>query len=410
MGSSGDGIARLPDGTAAYVPFTLPAERVVVRPLRRQGEGWAAVADAIERASPDRVTPPCHHFGTCGGCALQHWGDAPLAVWKARRVAAALARAGLAWTPEPARRVVAASRRRMDLAVRRLPSGVVIGLHGTDPAQVRPIEGCQVLHPDLAALLPDLRDTLDRLAGLRREGSVLLNRLDTGPDLLLVHDADLTPQDRQRLAAFAGRHGVPRVAARRGRDWEIACQLGPAAIAFAGVSVHPPPGAFLQASADAEAAIVAAVLAGLPDRLPSRAKIAELYAGCGTLTFPLARAARVTAFEGDAEAAACLAAAAREAGRVTVVARDLARQPLTATELAGVAAIVLDPPFAGAGPQMPAIAASGVPRVIYVSCNPVALARDAATLAAAGYRLLSASAIDQFAWSPHVESVIIFGR
>ena len=156
--------------------------------------------------------------------------------------------------------------------------------------------------------------------------------------------------------------------------------------------------------------IVEAVLAGLPASRTTKARVAELYAGCGTLTFPLATRVRVAAFEGDPMAAACLAAAARNAGRVAVTTRDLARQPLAAAELAHFEAIVLDPPYGGAAEQMPAIASSGVRRVIYVSCNPVALARDAALLAGAGYRLASASAIDQFVWSSHVEGVIVFER
>ncbi len=299
----------------------------------------------------------------------------------------------------------------MDLALKRLPSGVVMGLNAAHTQDLAAIPQCRILHPTLRALLSPLRDTLDRLAGLRREGSVLLNLLDTGPDLLITHDAELTAPDRQRLGAFATTHGLPRIAVRKGRAaWEIACQYGPATISFAGVAVAPPPAAFLQATETAEAAIIDAVLAGLPQKLVGKVRIAELFAGCGTLTFPLATRARVAAFEGDAEAAACLASAARVAGRVSVTARDLARQPLSTDELKGFAAIVLDPPFGGAFEQMPAIATSGVARVIYVSCNPVALARDAAMLASAGYRLASAIAIDQFRWSPHVEAVVTFAR
>ena len=333
-----------------------------------------------------------------------------MAAWKSERVASALRRAGSDWQVAPAARVPPSTRRRMELAVRRLPSGVVLGLHGVDPTETVPINSCRVLHPRLLGLLPALREALDRMAGLRREGSVLLNLLDTGPDLLVRHDAELTPQDRQRLAGFAAAQGVPRIAASRGSGWEIACQHGPASLAFAGITVHPPPGAFLQASAEGEAAIVAAVVAGLPEKRTARARIAELYAGCGTLTFPLARHMGVAAFEGDREAAACLSGGARSAGRVTVTARDLVRQPLAAAELGGFAAVVLDPPYAGAGAQMQGIATSGVARVIYVSCNPAALARDAAMLAGAGYRLLAATAIDQFVWSSHVESVMVFAR
>ena len=182
---------------------------------------------------------------------------------------------------------------------------------------------------------------------------------------------------------------------------------------FSGIAVSPPPGGFLQATAAGEAAIVAAVLAGLPDRLPARARVADLYAGCGTLSFPLAEKVRVAAYEGDAAACGALRKAvngAGLAGRIEALHRDLVRQPLTPKDLAGFAAVVLDPPFAGAPVQTSHLAASTVARVIYVSCNPAALARDAATLRAAGFALLSASPIDQFLWSARLESVCVFAR
>jgi 23S rRNA (uracil1939-C5)-methyltransferase len=179
------------------------------------------------------------------------------------------------------------------------------------------------------------------------------------------------------------------------------------------VAVRPPPGGFLQASAEGEAAIVEAVLAGLPEKLAGKARIAELYAGSGTLTFALAQRARVAAWEGDGPALAALKEAVNRgglAGRVEAFARDLARGPLGEAELAGFAAVVLDPPHAGAAAQVARIAASAVKRVIYVSCNPAALGRDAAVLRGAGFRLLSAVPIDQFLWSARLESVCVFSR
>ena len=388
--------------------MTLPGERVFAGPVATRGKGFSAVAETIEFASADRATPPCPHFGTCGGCALQHWKDEPLGAWKSGRIAAALHRAGFAWHPTQPIRTPASARRRVDLALRRLPTGLALGLHARGGTDIVAIPDCRVLHPCVMRILAPLRDTLDRLAAIRREGSVLINLLDTGPDLLLRHDGPLSAPDRQRLGAFAEAWRIPRIAAKRASaPWETACQFGPATLAFAGVSVAPPPGAFLQASREGEAAIVAAVLAGLPDKMNAKSAVVELFAGCGTLTFPLAARARVIAFEGDAEAARSLAAASGQS-RVKTVRRDLARQPLAKAELPGHAAIVLDPPFAGAAEQMPAIAAARVSRVIYVSCNPAALARDAAILAAAGYRLHAASPIDQFRWSPHIEAVATF--
>ena len=156
-----------------------------------------------------------------------------------------------------------------------------------------------------------------------------------------------------------------------------------------------------------------AVLSGLPGPMPSRARITELFAGCGTLTFALAQHANVAAWEGNEDAATALRSAARRAPlahRVEVQQRDLNRQPLLPAELAGSAVVVLDPPHGGAAAQMPAIAAANCSRVIYVSCNPATLGRDARLLQTAGYRVLAATPIDQFLWSARLESVVVFGR
>ena len=306
------------------------------------------------------------------------------------------------------------ARRRMDLAIRRQGADIAIGLHQAGGTLIIDLRTCHVLHPALFALLAPLRPLLRSLTALKRDASAIANLLDSGPDLLLRTDAVLDTGDRTRLAAFAAANGLPRISWARGPDApETACLLRPPTTDLDGLTVRPPPGGFLQASREGEAALRAAIVAGLPSRLTSKSRIAELYAGSGSFTAAIARHARVTAFEGEAAAAAALSAAARAAGlagRIEAQHRDLARQPVSAKELAAFAAVVLDPPFAGALTQITEIAASKIARVIYVSCNPAALARDAAVLRQAGYRLLSATPVDQFLWSARVESVAVFSN
>jgi 23S rRNA (uracil1939-C5)-methyltransferase len=414
LGAAGDGFARLPDGGSCFVPRSLPGEALTVRALgRRRGDAVLAEPEAVLRASPDRVQPPCPHFAVCGSCALQHWADAPYAEWKRAKLVEALFRAGFADAPvAPLLRTPPRTRRRADLALRRRPDdgGVSLGFHARVGGAVLDLHACEVLDQRLVALFDPLRDLLRGVPALRREGSAVLNLLDTGPDLLLRTDGALDAAGRGRLAAFAAAHGIPRVAwALRDGAPEMAAQHGPAAIRLGDAVVNPPPGAFLQASPAGEAAIREAVLDGLPERLPARAAVAELHAGIGTLSFALAARARVTAFEVSAEAVGALAAAAGRAGaRIKAVRRDLVRQPLLPAELKPYAAVVLDPPFAGAPEQVPLLARARVPRIVYVSCNPAALARDAKTLRQAGYRVLSAVPVDQFLWSPHLEAVVAF--
>lgn len=410
MGGDGDGVAILPSGDLAYLPLTLPGEKVNATGLVKRGDGWTGDTLVID-ASPERQIAPCPHFGACGGCTLQHWQDAPYAAWKSNQVRQALSRAGFAEIPlAPMVRTPPGGRRRMDLAVLRDGAGVHVGLHRRRDRTIIDIEVCLVLEPPLVALIAALRRVLPGIAGLRRTGSAVVNRLDTGIDLLLRTDGPLVATDRTKLTALARDAGLCRVSwAQDDGPTEPACQLHPALAVLAGVSVAPPAGAFLQASAMAESAITAAVLAGLPDKFVGKARIVELYAGCGTLTFALEQRARIVAYEGDRGAYEALRKAV--AGRrIEAVQRDLARQPLTAKELAGASAIVLDPPFPGALAQMPGIAASKAARVIYVSCNPGALARDAKALHQAGYSVLSATPVDQFLWSAQVESVVVFGR
>jgi len=415
VGTEGDGVAHLGTGAPVYIPWTLPEEIVLARPIRARGDGWMAEAAAIETASEDRAQPPCAHFGRCGGCALQHWQDVGYRTWKAGLVGAALRQAGFT-PPEPLpfRHGLPGERRRMDFAVRRFGRRIVLGLHGARSSDVEDIEACLVLHPRLQNLLAPLRMLLADLSALRRQASVIINLLDSGPDVLLHTDAALTLEDRTAVTAFAAEQGLPRVSCIEGSGVpETIALLRPPETALSGIQVRPAPGAFLQATEAGEQAIIEAVMAGLPTKLTARSRIGELYAGCGTLTFALARVARVMAWEGEAAAVAALKQAVNGhglAGKIEATQRDLTRQPLTAKELAGMAAIVLDPPHAGAAAQIGAIATSGVPVVVYVNCNPMALGRDARLLHAGGYKLASVTAIDQFLWSARVESVAVFRR
>ncbi len=404
MGLAGDGQARLPDGGDCFVPLALPGETV-----RAQVDRSRVSLEAVLTASPDRVTPPCPHFAECGGCALQHWADAPYAAWKAAKLGEALSRAGFADVAvAPMQRSPLHERRRADLAFRRSTTGLALGFHARGSSQVVALDSCEILDPRLVALFAPLRELLRRLPAVQKDGSAVLNLLDSGPDLLLRTDGPLDHHGRAALAAFANEHGLRRIAWARGAGLpEMAAQLGAVHITLSGVRVAPAPGAFLQASPAGEAAIIAAVMAGLPKKLGPKARIAELYAGIGTLSFPLSQRARVTAYEGSPEAVVALQAASGS-HRIQVERRDLDRRPLLPLDLKVFQVVVLDPPFAGAAEQVGQLARAKVPHIIYVSCNPAALGRDAALLRKAGYRVVAATPIDQFPYSPHLEAVVAF--
>lgn len=200
------------------------------------------------------------------------------------------------------------------------------------------------------------------------------------------------------LGQWAGQSGLARLA------WagEVIAQAHPPYHQIGAAQVTPPPGAFLQATRPAEAALQAAVAEAVGDG----AHIVDLFAGCGTFALPLSVRAEIHAVEGEASMLAALDQGWRQAKglkRVTHEARDLFRNPLLPEDLTRFDAAVIDPPRAGAEAQSAALAASGIRRIAAVSCNPASFARDAKLLIGAGFRLDWVQMVDQFRFSPHVE-------
>jgi 23S rRNA (uracil1939-C5)-methyltransferase len=356
----------------------------------------------------ETVPAVCRHFGVCGGCTEQDVPPAIYAETKRMLLVDALTHAGLGTPPIADMLMVPmGTRRRVDFAAMRVGGAVRLGFHAARSRDVVDITECPLALPMIAALIAPLRDLLGKLSGFRKSGSVLINAIDSGLDVSIVLDGDASAADRSWLVAFARSHDLARISLGD----EPVLVVRALSLDVGGLMVAPPPGAFLQPTHDGEVAIRAAVVAGLPDKMTRKSRIVELYAGIGTLTGALAHYARVHAVEGSKPACAALEAAARLAGltgKIAVETRDLARRPVTAKELSGAAAVVLDPPFDGAGPQMRAVIESKVPRIIYVSCNPDALAREAKWLRQAGYHVLAATPIDQFPGSSHLESVVVF--
>ncbi len=410
IGARGDGIASA-EGAKLFVPLTVPGDRVRVRVRdsggESKGEGLRAELLEILEPGPGRGTPPCGHFGSCGGCTLQHMDDVAYAAWKVGLVRGALARVGLGDVPmAPLSRTPPAARRRARFAALKRGRRVWFGFNERQSHRLADLEDCPVLLPRLAALIEPLRALLLDVLPDGGGCDVIATDLEGGIDLVLVGPRSLDRAARERLVAF-DEAAVARIswqADDRGSPEPIAHRR-PVAVRFAGHPVTPPPGAFLQASAEGEAALVAAVL----ETVGEARRVADLFAGLGTFAVPLAQRAAVHAVEGDAPA---LAALAKEVGglRLTTERRDLFENPLTAKELARFDAVVFDPPRAGAAAQAQALAGSKVPLVVGVSCNPATFARDARTLVDGGYALERVHPVDQFLWSAHVEVVGVFKR
>jgi 23S rRNA (uracil1939-C5)-methyltransferase len=395
LGAQGDGVADGPEGPL-FVPFALPGElvRIAVEP----GNDRAGLVEVLE-ASPDRIEPVCLYFGTCGGCALQHLDSHAYLGWKRELVIAALRSRGLDAEVEQVWPVPLGSRRRASLALGRTKSGIALGYRRARSHDLIDVQSCPVLSPRIAASLPKLKEALAPLLGGKREAKIGVTETESGLDIV-VEGVRPAPA---ALGAFAGRTGSLGVA-RLTVDGE---SIGPVAapeVNLSGVKVRLPPGAFLQASHDAEAAMVELVREGLS----GAKRIADLFAGLGTFTFALARDAAVDAFEADEAALRALAEAARKTPKLKPVrsfTRDLFRSPLGPKELANYDGVVFDPPRVGAKAQAEMLAKSQVARLVAVSCNPGTLARDLRILVNGGYRIARIVPVDQFLFSPHIEVV-----
>ncbi|HVW72070.1 MAG TPA: RsmD family RNA methyltransferase [Rhizomicrobium sp.] len=350
----------------------------------------------------------CPHFGTCGGCSLQHLPSADYAAAKRAAIQHALTKAGVNAEVLAPMIVPPRSRRRAVFKIKSLPEGLHIGFHAAKSHTVIDMHHCDVLTPALFALVAGLRERLEPLFGVGEAAELHVTETETGFDCALRWRAGLTPTLIAALSKALSGLGIARLTMGR----ETVFKTTAPQVSLGGVQVALPSNPFLQSTREGEAALQDAVLK-IVDKAQNRNKaVADLFSGVGTFALPLARQARVHAVEQDRDALAALAQAARAPGLkpVTTEARDLFRQPLTALELAPYDAVVMDPPRAGAEAQARALVKSKVPAVAYVSCDATSFARDAAILVAGGYRIGPVSPIDQFLWSSHIELVAGFIR
>ncbi len=401
VGAQGDGV------TAAhlYAPLTLPGE--VVR-ASIHGERVEVMERLI--SSSERIAPICPHFGDCGGCALQHWEAGPYLDWKREQIILALARERIeteVLAPFP---VPPHSRRRLALHACREGGRVRLGFKARRSWRLVDITVCPIADPALERALP----------ALRRLAAPFLEHPKSAPTLhvtwtLAGLDVDVTGVERKSggLSADARTRAAEAASAgdmaRVTLAGEVVYQARAPVVRLGPASVVLPPGAFLQASPQAEAAMAEAVT----EATLGAQRVADLFCGVGTFTFRLAQTASVYAADGSAPAIAALTTAIGSAPGlrgITAETRDLGRRPMLAMEMKKLDAVVFDPPRAGAAEQSGEIGRSSVGRVVAVSCNPATFARDARTLTDVGFRLERVKPMDQFLWSPHIELVGVFSR
>jgi len=383
-------IAARGEGVTAsgkHVPFGVPGDMVA--------------EDGTLVPGPHHQVPPCRHFPECGGCQLQHVDEEAYRDYLVSRVETALAQHGLTTDIRGPHLSPPNSRRRASLRAMRAGRGAVIGFNAAKSHRIVDMLENHILRPELLELVAPLRELLARLLQPKRTAEVQLTLVDQGVDLLLKGVEPQGFEAMEALTAFCERNRLARLSIDQGFGAEALYEPVPATITLSGIPVNFPVGAFLQATQDGEAAVVACAR----EAIGNAQRIADLFAGLGT--FGLALPGKIYAAEASRDAVLALK---RSAPMLAVEHRDLYRRPLDTEELKHFDAVILDPPRAGAEQQVAALAASDVRRIAYVSCNPATFARDAKLLADGGYELDWLRPIGQFRWSTHVELAAAFSR
>ncbi len=402
FGHRADGVA-LVDGQAVYVPYALPGETVEVAPVPGHPDRRRLVA--VERASPERIEAFCKHFGICGGCAIQHWEPEKYRAWKRETVIEQLTRARLACEVAPLIDAHGSGRRRMTLHAHMGTHEVLkVGFAAASSHDIIPIDRCPILDPALHGALDAAWALAEPLIPSGKPLDIQITATLNGLDVDVRGSGPLPPATISKLSVIAEQHRLARLT----RHGELVLMRAPPAVKMGAATVTLPPGSFLQATAAGEETLAELVIA----RCGRAKQIADLFCGVGPFALRLAAKAKVFAFDSDAGAIAALQKAAATPGLkpVKAEARDLFRRPLVAQELRDFDAVVFDPPRQGAMAQAERLAASKVPVIVAVACNPATFVRDARILVDGGYRLEAVTPVDQFRHTPHVELVARFSR
>ena len=400
LGHKGDGVALSVEGKPLFAQRVLPGEEVEARV---NGDKLEDVR--IITPSDNRVSPPCRHFKSCGGCSLQHASDGFVASWKEGIVSNALSAHGLEAEIRGILTSPPQSRRRAALSARRTKKGAMIGFHARGSDVLVETPDCQLLRPEIQAMLPALREVTILGASRTVELTLHVTHSDAGLDVDVSGGKLLDEKLRIALASWCQTPGIARLS----WDGEVVVEMRAPSQPFGAAQVTLPPRSFLQATREGEAHLVTQA----QSILKGAKQVLDLFAGAGTFALALAGDAEVHAVEDSEAMLSALDRGWRNAKglkRVTTETRDLFRRPLMPDELKRFDGVVIDPPRAGAEAQVRELAGSEVKRIAMISCNPITFARDARILLDAGYNLGAVQPVDQFRWSPHIELCADFTR
>ncbi|MBS0583511.1 MAG: 23S rRNA (uracil(1939)-C(5))-methyltransferase RlmD [Proteobacteria bacterium] len=417
----GRGVAHIA-GKAVFVAGALAGERVRLRDLRRHRHYDEAAVEEVLRASPDRIEPRCKHFGVCGGCVLQHLDPAAQIAAKQRVLLENFERIGKV---QPSAILPALSdspwgyRRKARLSAKFVEKKgrMLVGFRETNGRYVADIERCEVLHPAVGERIAALTAMLESLDGKREIAQIEIAAGDNLIALVFRHLKPLSEADTRALIAFGQANDLAIFLQPGGIDsvaplWPAGAQLNFELPAY-DVTLDFRPLDFIQVNGGMNRRMIDHALALLAPRPDDR--VLDLFCGLGNFTLPLARrSAQVTGVEGEAGLVqrARDNAAKNGIANATFHSADLtADQRATAWARADYELMLLDPPRSGADALLDYLPRKTTRRVVYVSCHPASLARDAGILVDRhGFGLKSAGVMDMFPHTAHVESIALFER
>lgn len=399
----------------------LPQDNLIVR-VAAKGDGVTTDGRFVAFAAPgDRLLEdgglskgkhhlraPCRHFQQCGGCNLQHLDQETYAKFVVERVTNALEGQGLAaeivHTPFISR---PKSRIRASFRAAKIGKELKLGFSGAGSHRIVDMQQCEILHPQLFALVEPLRQFLAVIARKKHDFNIEMTLVDQGVDLTIKNFLPEGLEAFERLSKFAQDEGLARLSIDSGYGPETQWEPEPVTITFNGTAVSFPHGAFLQPTHDGKDTLVSNV----KEVVGNASLIADLFSGLGTFALSLAKDRKIYAAEASRDAIGSLKQASNlSKHQIFTEHRDLFRRPLSHEELNKFQTVILDPPRAGAKDQVTQLAQSDVNTICYISCNPASFARDAKTLISSGYKLKQIWPVGQFLWSTHVELVSHFER
>jgi 23S rRNA (uracil1939-C5)-methyltransferase len=405
VGARGDGVARTDNGPV-FVPFVLTGEKISAEVHKSRG-----VLIDIIKPSNDRAPAQCNHFAdkanACGGCSVQHMNEQSYQAWKLGVAQQALLAGGIDHKIDRLMSCEIGERRRVTLSVYRTNQGTQIGYYQAGSDKLVSISQCPVAHPKIMDNLELFRNMAEVFTPHLKTSQLTILLCENGLDIAATGDFSLKDAT---IHAIAQKVTASKIVKRLSFNDEVLAETEAPSLTFGDTLINVPKGCFVQASRRAELEMASIVT----KHLKSCKRVVDLFSGCGTFTFPLAQKCAVHAVETSGPALNAIDRGFRSRQGLKPISterRDLFRSPLVREDLKPYQGVIFDPPRSGAENQSKQLArALNIKKIAAVSCNPISLARDLDLLIKGGFKIKSIVAIDQFLWSPHVETVVLLER